>query len=131
MWKILLNGGNYQIANGVKLDNSTMIMSNMKGAIGFSDKSIHLKSSKLSPEFNTDSFFLYYSQYQSQTDDAKVFLEDNSTLECGILKSSRLIAQRGCNIKVKEILYTNFFSIFDGCCCCFDFLIHDFLFFVS
>ena len=117
MWKILLNGGNYQIGNGVKLDNSTMIMSNAKGIIGFATKSLHLKSSKLSPESNTDLFFLYHSQYQAQTSGTEVFLEDNSTLECGILKSSRLVAQHGCNIKVKDLLYTNYFSIFGGCWC--------------
>ena len=117
MWKILLNGGNYQIANGVKLDNSTMIMSDAKGITRFATKSLHLKSSKLSPEFNTDLFFLYHSQYQSQISGTEVYLEDNSTLECGILKSSSLMAERGCNIKVKEILYTNFFSIFDNCWC--------------
>ena len=117
MWKLLLNGGNYQIWNGVKLDNSTMIMSNAKGIIGFATKSLHLKSSKLSPEFNTDLFFLYHSQYQAQISGTEVFLEDNSTLECRILKSSRLVAQHGCNIKVKEILYTNFLSIFENYWC--------------
>ena len=113
MWKILLNGENYQIRNGVKLDNSTMIMSNAKGIIGFSGRSLHLKSSKLSPEFNTDLFFLYHSQ----TDGTWVFLEYNSTLECGTLKSSKFEAQHGCNIRVKEVIYANYFNIFGNCWC--------------